>query len=62
VTDGVHILFHFNIIKLVVHLLVIIKKNKNKTHFILDKVQLKCGGTRWRTGGESEGETGEWSG
>jgi len=25
-------------------------------------VQLKCDGTRWRTGGEVKGETGEWSG
>jgi len=25
-------------------------------------VQLKCDGTRWRTGWGSEGETGEWSG
>jgi len=27
------------------------------------RVQLKCDGTRWRTGGGGrEGETGEWSG
>jgi len=26
------------------------------------RVQLKCDGTRWRTGGEVNGETGEWNG
>jgi len=26
------------------------------------RLQLKCDGTLWRTGGGSEGETGEWSG
>jgi len=28
----------------------------------LSRVQLKCDGTRWRTGGEVKGKTGEWSG
>ena len=29
---------------------------------IWSRVQLKCDGTRWRTGGESKWETGEWNG
>jgi len=29
---------------------------------LLRRLQLKCDGTRWRTGKGSEGETGEWSG
>ena len=35
-----------------------ISKGENATC----RVQLKCDGTRWRTGVGSEGETGEWSG